>query len=165
MVFRRGGWLISMALLTLVGCAGRDYRTLPVAEQTLYRAYSQVMTGAQSQRYLALSTASERQAYAERIGVAQRLEALSPQEQDAVRGGVVFKGMSAEALKFVWGEPCRKEGSKANGRWYYEGPAFELPEVGWNCGSSESTFVEVQLTDGKLDWWAERIPTSPRRRP
>lgn len=163
-VRRHGGWLISIVLLMSVGCAGRDYRTLPVAEQTLYRAYSQVMTGAQSRQYLTRSTASERQAYAEEIGVAQRFEALSPEEQEAVLGGVVFKGMNAEALEFVWGPPCRSEGTKANGRWYYEGPAFALPEVGWNCGASESTFVEVQLADGKLEWWAERIRTTPLRK-
>jgi hypothetical protein len=168
MEFRRhGGWLISMALLMLVGCAGRDYRTLPVEEQQLYRAYSQVMTGAQSKQYLALSRASDRQAYAKEIGVAQRLEALSPQEQEAVRGGVVFNGMSAEALEFVWGTPCRREGPKTDERWYYEGPAFALPEVGWNCSSSDATFVEARLSDGKLDWWKERIRTRPgiRRRP
>ena len=158
----RYGWIVSGSLLVLVGCAGRDYRTLPLPEQELFRAYSQAMTGPQITTYLALDTSAERDAYVRDIGITQRLEALPDEEREAVFAGQVFTGMSAEALTFVWGTPCRTKGPASDAYWYYDGPAFRLPEVGWNC-SSQSRYVEVHLVDGKMQWWKERVPSRPMR--
>jgi hypothetical protein len=156
-------WLLSVALGLLVGCASQhDYKRLPTAEQELYRAYSQIMTAKQSRTYLDRSTATERAAYAKEIGVAQQLEALPPKEREAVLYGQVFRGMSEQALRLVWGKPCRQEGPASNQRWFYHGPAFSLAEVGWHCSAGD-TITEVELEHGKVQGWAERIPSIPRR--
>ncbi len=153
------GGLFSVTLIILAGCASQhSYQHLPTAEQELYRAYSQVMTRRQSQTYLSLSTAAEREAFAREIDVAQKLDALSPEERQAVLYGDVFKGMSGQALRFVWGDPCRKEGPPAHQKWYYHGPAFSLPRAGWNCSGDVDTITEVKLVHGRVEWWAERIP-------
>lgn len=159
--YRIGG-LLSVTWLILAGCASQhSYQHLPTAEQELYRAYSQVMTLKQSQTYLSLSTAAQRQAYAREVGVSQKLDALSPEERQAVLHGDVFKGMSGDALRFVWGDPCRKEGPPAYQTWYYHGPVFSLPGAGWNCSGGADTITEVTLVNGKVDGWIEHISERP----
>ena len=164
-VRHRIGELLSVTLIIFAGCTGQhSYQHLPTTEQELYRAYSQVMTPAQSKTYLSLSTVAEREAFARDIGVAQKLDALSPEERQAVLYGDVFKGMSGQALRFVWGDPCREEGPPAHRKWYYHGPVFSLPQAGWNCSGDVDTITEVQLVNGKVEWWAERIPQRRRGR-
>ena len=154
-----GNGLLSVTLILFAGCASQhSYQHLPTAEQELYRAYSQVMTHKQSQTYLSLSTAAEREAYAKEIGVAQKLEGLSSEERQAVLYGDVFKGMSGDALRFVWGNPCRQEGPDEYRKWYYYGPVFSLPHAGWNCSGNVDTITEVKLVNGSVEWWKERIP-------
>jgi hypothetical protein len=155
--------MLCVTLVLLAGCASQyDYKRLPTAEQELYRAYSQVMTNKQSRTYLGLSS-TERAVYAKEIGVAQQLEALPPEEREAVLYGHVFKGMSQQALLLVWGKPCRQEGPASGQRWYYDGPAFSLSEVGWHCTRGD-TLTEVLLKHGKVQGWAERVPDKPGRR-
>jgi len=65
------------------------------------------MTPAQTRTYLAKATAAERTAYLHDSGLAQRFEALDSPDREAVQYGFLRKGMSAEALRFVWGEPAQ----------------------------------------------------------
>jgi hypothetical protein len=156
--------MIIVPLVLLTACAGLDYQHLPTVEQELYRAYSQIMSSGQRRAFLALSTTAEREAFAKEIGIAQRFNALTPEEQQAARHGQAFKGMSDEALRFVWGDPCRERGPAAHQTWIYEGPVFSLPSPGWNCSSHVDTYTEVQLVNGKVQWWIERVPTGKGRR-
>ena len=156
-------WIIIMTLGLLTACASYDYQHLPTVEQELYRAYSQVMSNGQRRQFLALSTTAEREAFAKEIGVAQRFEALSPEEQEAALYAQVFKGMSGEALRFVWGDPCRADGPAAHQSWIYYSPIFSLPAPGWNCTPSGDRYTEVQLADGKVEWWVERVPREKNR--
>ena len=156
--------MLCVTLVLLAGCTSQyDYKRLPTAEQELYRAYSQVMTNKQSYTYLGLSSAAEHAVYAKEIGVAQQLEALPSEEREAVLYGHVFKGMSQQALLLVWGKPCRQEGPASDQRWYYDGPAFSLSEVGWHCTAGD-TLTTVQLTHGKVQWWKERVTDVKSRR-
>ena len=159
------GWVGILGLLVLVGCTNpyAYKKKLPVPEQPRYRAYSQVMTHEQSRKYLSLPTEAECDAYAREIGVAQKLEVLSPREREAVLSADVFKGMSEQALRLVWGDPCDKKGPSAHEKWRYEGPAYALPETGWNCSASD-TYTEVQLANGKVEWWKEHVRKTPLRR-
>ena len=159
-------WMIIVVPGFLTACTSYNYQHLPTVEQELYRAYSQVMSASQMRTFLALSTTAEREAFAKEIGVAQRFDALSPEERQAVLHGQAFKGMSGEALRFVWGDPCREKGPAAHQTWIYQGPVFSLPEPGWNCSPSGDRYTEVQLENGKVKWWVERVPErgSGRRR-
>ena len=85
-------WMIIIALVLHTACSSYNYQHLPTVEQELYRAYSQVMSHRQRRTFLALSTTAEREAFAKEIGVAQRFDALSPEEQQAVLYGQAFKG-------------------------------------------------------------------------
>ena len=62
------------------------------------------MTAAQTRAYLAKATTAERTAYLSEVGLAQRFQAFDPLDREAVRNGFPRAGMSAEALRFVWGD-------------------------------------------------------------
>ena len=98
-----------MLLSTIVVLTGCTYTTavqqLSLAEQAEFHTYKKVMTAAQARAYVAKASATERTAYVREIGLAQRFAALDPLDREAVQSGFPRVGMSAEALRFVWGEP------------------------------------------------------------
>jgi hypothetical protein len=101
-------WLGLLLCTTLVvtSCTYENaVSRLSPPEQAEFRLYRHVMTGTHIRTYLAQATATERTAYLHTIGLAQRFQALDPLDQDAVRSGFPCPGMSAEALRFLWGEP------------------------------------------------------------
>jgi hypothetical protein len=147
-------------LIALTGCASHydaAVRQLSPAEQAEFALYRPVMTGAQAQTYLAKTTAAARTAYLSEIGVAQRFERLTPQDQEAVRSGAPRVGMSADALRFVWGAPAETAGdARIYARWLYLGSSFghSAGYHPWNFGNR----VEVYLAHGKVFGWVETIP-------
>jgi hypothetical protein len=103
-----GSWT-ALVLSTLLGLTACTYdaalRHLSPTEQAEFALYHHRMTGRQEYIYLAKASAAERTAYLREIGLVQRFEALDPQDRAAVQAGWPRVGMSAEALRFVWGEP------------------------------------------------------------
>lgn len=155
-------------LCLFAGCAAQHaYTQLPAAEQERYRAYSRVMTSRQLRTYLDLPTPAARDAYARQVGAAQALESLSAADRAAVLGGYPFEGMSAEALRLLWGDPVSRRGPAFDERWFYFGDAFSLAEPGFHSRAQAGTVMEVALEDGKVQWWQERVPADPEewRRP
>jgi hypothetical protein len=151
-----------VSIFTLLsGCAYQAaVNRLSPDEQAEFRAYSKVMNARQTRTYLAKTTPAERSAYLQEIGTAQRFEALNAEDQASVLAGYIRKGMSAEAMRFLWGEPAYTAGYTGHyERWIYAGSAFDLTESG-NQFSHGGTRVEVHLTDGLVDWWFEGIPES-----
>src|SRR5437899_389021 len=114
------------ALVVLTGCTyDAAVQRLSLAEQSEFYTYRKVMTAAQEHTYLAKATAAERTAYLSEIGVAQRFQALDPLDRDAVKGGWPRVGMSAEALRFVWGDPYATDGdARRYAHWHYLGSSF-----------------------------------------
>jgi hypothetical protein len=94
------------AMVVLAGCTyDAAIRQLSLAEQSEFYTYKQVMTTAQERTNLTKATAAERTAYLSEIGLAQRFQTLDPLDREAVQNGYPRVGMSAEALRFVWGDP------------------------------------------------------------
>jgi hypothetical protein len=147
-------------LLTLAGCTYHAARQrLPPEEQAIFQVYNKVMTAGQARTYLSKATAAERAAYLEHLGLAQRFQALSPQDRETVLGGFPRQGMSAEALRFLWGAPYYMQGSaKHYARWYYLGSTFALATAGNDYGH-HGTMVDVSLVKGRVEWWLEFIPS------
>jgi hypothetical protein len=155
-------------LYLFVGCAApHAYTQLPAAEQERYRAYSRVMTSRQLRTYLELPTPAARDTYARQVGAAQALESLPTADREAVLNGYPFEGMSAEALRLLWGDPVSRRGPAFDERWFYFGDVFSLAEPGFHSRYQASTIMEVALADGKVQWWQERVPADPdeHRRP
>src|SRR5262249_15188468 len=111
--------------LLLAGCMyNYDAATsrLSPAEQAEFSIYRYVMTGAQTRTYLAKASAVERTAYLNEIGLAQRFQRLDPADREAVQSGAPRVGMSADALRFVWGDPADTAGdARRYARWHYMG--------------------------------------------
>jgi hypothetical protein len=151
--------LIGTTLL-LTGCTYNydvAVQQLSPAEQTEFATYRQIMTGAQARTYLAKATAAERTAYLSEIGLAQRFQRLDPQDREAVRSGAPSVGMSAEALRFVWGNPADTAGdARYYARWHYLGSSFgrSTSYHPWDT----SNRVEVYLANGKVLGWVDTIP-------
>jgi len=147
-------------LLVLTGCAATydpAVRPLSPAEQAEFSTYQQVMTAAQARTYLAKASAAERTAYLSAIGLAQRLQRLDPQDREAVQSGAPRVGMSAEALRFVWGDPADTAGDARHyARWHYLGSSFgrSTSYHPWET----SNRVEVYLANGKVLGWVDFIP-------
>src|SRR5205807_2023610 len=98
---------------------------LSPAEQGEFSTYRQVMTGAQTRTYLAKTSAAERTAYLREIGLIQRFQSFDPADRAAVESGAPRVGMSADALRFVWGDPYNTEGDpRRSARWQYLGGSF-----------------------------------------
>lgn len=148
-------------LVILGGCTYQAaLERLSPAERATFRAQSKLMNTAQAHTYLAKPTAAERAAYLEEIGSAQRFRALEPQDRQAVLGGYPREGMSAEALRFLWGEPYYTDGYTGHyEHWYYLGSAFSLADHGNHYGDA-GTRVEVYLVDGRVAWWLEFVPST-----
>ncbi len=145
----------------LSGCTyDAAVRQLSLAEQAEFHTYSKVMTAAQTRAYLAKATAAERTVYLSEVGLAQRFQALDPLDREAVQNGLPRAGMSAEALRFVWGDPYYTKGdARRYAHWYYLGSSFALGAYG-NQYNSFGTRVDVYLVDGKVVAWVDFSPST-----
>ena len=145
-------------LLLSSGCATyKAVQRLSPDEQTEFRVYRHLMNGGQTRTYLAKATAAERTAYLNEIGVAQKVAALDPKDRKAIRAGHIRKGMSAEALRVLWGEPHDEQGYAGHHEtWFYKGSVPDLNHHGKSY-SDVGTRVEVFLLDGKVSWWHENV--------
>ena len=147
-------------LLVLTSCTSTydlAVRQLSPAEQAEFSTYRQVMTGAQARTYLAKASAAERTAYLSEIGLAQRLQRLDALDREAVQSGAPRVGMSAEALRFVWGEPADTAGdARSYARWHYFGSSLgrSTHYHPWET----SNRVEVYLANGKVVGWVDTVP-------
>jgi hypothetical protein len=144
---------------TIVVLAGCTYdaalQRLSVAEQAEFHTYKKVMTTPQAHTYLAKASAAERAAYLRQIGLAQRFEALDPLDREAVQSGFPRVGMSAAALRFVWGDPYYTEGdARRSAHWHYLGSSLGLGASG-NQYNNFGSRVDVYLTDGKIVGWVD----------
>ena len=130
---------------------------LSPAEQAEFSTYRQVMTGAQARTYLAKASAAERTAYLSEIGLAQRFQRLDPQDRETVQSGAPRVGMSAEALRFVWGDPAETAGDARHySRWHYLGSSLGRSAHYHPWDSSNR--VEVYLADNKVLGWVDVLP-------
>jgi len=146
----------------IVVLAGCTYHTalqrLAPEEQTTFRTYRNVMSTRQAHTYLAKATAAERAAYLEEIGLTQRFQAMSLLDRETVLAGFPRRGMSAEALRFLWGKPHFTEGPSGRyERWQYLGSAFSLVENG-NSYTQRGTIMTVYLENGQVEGWLETVP-------
>jgi hypothetical protein len=148
------------AMLVLASCAQQlALHHLTPTEQQEFRAYSKVMTAKQTRTYLAQETPAARSAYLTEIGATQRFQALTAQDQASVLNGFIRKGMEAEALHFLWGDPYYTEGRPGQfENWVYLGSSASLAETGNNSNSFDSR-VQVMLVDGHVNDWMDFIPT------
>jgi len=157
-VLRCAGVMVAMVVLS--GCTYEAaVQQLPPPERTAFRTYRRVMTGGQVRNYLAKQTPAERSAYLAAIGVTQRFQALEPQDREAVLANQPpAKGMSADALRFLWGQPAYTKGHIGHYEyWYYLGPFMELARYG-NMYSKAGVQVEVYVVAGRVDSWLEFAP-------
>ena len=150
-------------IVMLTGCTSHARgRLLSPAEQAEFAIYRKVMTPAQTRTYLAKATAAERTAYLQESGLTQRFQALDPPDREAVQHGFLRKGMSADALRFVWGEPATMQGDvRRAAQWHYVGTLHTLTSYG-NQYYDTSHGVDVYLADGKVVTWSETFPDAPR---
>jgi hypothetical protein len=136
---------------------------LPPPEQAEFRAYRNVMSASQAWTYLGKASPAERQAYAREIGVAQRLQALDPQDREAVLLGYPRQGMSAEALMFLWGDPAYKRGDARHyAQWHYSGSPMSLTVRG-SDPYVRGNRVMVELVDGHVTSWVDYVPTDDEK--
>ncbi len=150
-------------IMMLTGCASHARgQQLSPAEQAEFAIYRKVMTPAQTRTYLAQATAAERTAYLQESGLAQRFQALEPRDREAVQHGFLREGMSAEALRFVWGEPASMQGDAQHAaQWHYVGALYTLTAYS-NQYYDTSYGVDVYLADGKVVTWSEIFPNALR---
>jgi len=144
---------IVSAIVVLTSYApGATHPGLGPAEETEFHTYLKVMTAAQARAYLAKANAAVRTAYLRTLGLVQRFEALDSQDREAILTGRQPRvGMSAEALRFLWGEPEYTTGLPAqSAHWYYRGSSFTLADRGNDSGSM---LTDVYLTDGRVAGW------------
>jgi hypothetical protein len=160
---RVGAWIALMlsALLGLTACTYEAaLRRLSPAEQAEFALYHHRMTGRQQQAYLGKVSAAERTAYLSEIGLAQRFQALAPQDRATVLSGWPRVGMSAEALLFLWGEPYDTEGdARRSAHWHYLGSSFARGASNnprWGFGNR----VDVYIVAGKVVGWVDVAPTT-----
>jgi hypothetical protein len=156
-------WLGLLLCTTLVvpGCTYETaVRRLSPPEQAEFRLYRPVMTRTHIRTYLAQATAAERTAYLHTIGLAQRFQALDLADQEAVRSGFPRRGMSAEALRFLWGEPYYTAGHAQHAaHWYYLGSSLGLATSGNQYGRIGQQ-VDVYLVDGRVVGWVDFAPST-----
>lgn len=152
---------VMVALTFLTGCAyDRAVNNLSPDEQQAFRAYRKVMYGSQARTYLSKPSAAERSAYLREIGVQQRFEALDAQDRESILNGYIRKGMSADALLFLWGSPQYTSGATGEWEyWVYRGYASDLFDHG-NQYSDAGSQVRVYLVDGHVEWWTQEVPES-----
>ena len=147
------------ALVALTSCTYSALQRLPLQEQAQLAIYRKVMTPAQLRTYLAKGNTAERTAYLSESGLVQRFEALDPLDRDAVRNGFPRDSMSAEALRFVWGDPYYTAGNANRyAHWFYLGSSLSLAEDG-NQYRNFGNRVDVYLVDGHIVGWVDFTPT------
>jgi hypothetical protein len=130
---------------------------LAPAEQAEFRAYQKIMTAPQAHTYLAKATAAERTAYAHELGLAQRLQALAAPDREAVLAGYSRKGMSTEAMRFLWGEPYPQQGyTNHYEHWYYLGSSLSPPSA-----TSPITLAPGWMPTSRRDGWSGGWISSP----
>jgi hypothetical protein len=155
--------LISVLMGTIVVLTGCTYNAaiqrLSLTEQSELYTYRHVMTTAQTRAYLAKATATERTAYLSEIGLAQRFQSLDPEDRATVLSGSPRPGMSAEALRFVWGDPYYTDGdARRYAHWHYLGSSFgrgAYRNSPWSFGSR----VDVYLVAGRVVGWVDVAPS------
>ena len=159
----RGCWagVLLGTLVMLTGCAyDATVRQLSLAEQVEWHLYKHVMTPAQARAYLAKAHAAARTAYLREVGLAQRFEALEPLDRAAVQSGFPRVGMSAEALRFVWGEPYYTEGdARRSAHWHYRGSSLALGASG-NRHHQFGSQVDVYLVASRIMGWVDYAPST-----
>ncbi len=157
--YRLLGVMAVFAVLT--GCAyHKAVKNLSPEEQNTFRTYRKVINRSQALTYLAKPNAAERQTYLREIGALQRFEALDSQDQESILNGYIRKGMSAEALNFLWGPPRYTSGNTGEWEyWVYNGQIDDLLAYG-NRSSVAGTSVKVYLVDNQVEWWFEGVPES-----
>jgi hypothetical protein len=148
-------------MVVLTGCTyDAAIQRLSLAEQSEFYTYRHVMTPAQERAYLAKATAAERTAYLSEIGLAQRFQALDPQDRQTVLSGLPRPGMSAEALRFIWGEPYYTSGdARRYAHWYYLGSSFGRGHSIYPLGGFGNR-VDVYLVAGKVVGWVDAAPST-----
>jgi hypothetical protein len=154
------GWVgVLGAIMVLTGCTynyDAAVRQLSLPEQAEFHTYRKVMTAAQTRTYLAKTSAAERTAYLQGIGLVQRFQRLDPIDRETVQSGFPRVGMSAEALRFVWGEPEYTAGdARRSAHWYYLGSSLALGEYGNRYSNSGGSRVDVYLVQGKVVGWVD----------
>ena len=148
-----GPWaaVLLVALLGLTACTyDAALRQLSPSEQAEFALW-------QEHTYLAKASAAARTAYLRELGLVQRFQALAPVDQEAVRSGWPRVGMSAEALRFVWGEPYDTAGdARRSAHWHYLGSSLGRHPAGnprWGFGNR----VDVYLEAGKVVGWVDAV--------
>jgi hypothetical protein len=151
---------MASVIILIAGCTYQAaIRNLPPTEQQEFRAYSKVMTARQVRTYLARETAAARAAYLDEIGVTQRFQVLTAQDRASVLAGHIRKGMSTEALYFLWGKPYDTTGRSGHYEyWFYLGSSMALAETG-NQHNNWGNQVQVLLVDGQVNDWMDFVPT------
>jgi hypothetical protein len=159
----RWGWarVFLGTLVILTGCAyDATMRQLSLAEQAEWHLYKNVMTPAQARAYVAQASAAARTAFLRQVGLTQRFEALDPLDRAAVQSGFPRVGMSAEALRFVWGEPDYTDGdARRSAHWHYRGSSLALGAAG-HQPSTVGSRVDVYLVAGKIMGWVDYAPST-----
>jgi len=152
-------WLVGV-IMAITSCMyDAAVRRLAPTEQAEFRAYSKIITAAQARTYLAKATAAERAAYARELGIAQRSQALAPQDREAVLAGYPRQGMSTEAMRFLWGEPYTQEGHTNHYEyWHYLGSSLSLTTYG-RLHQNFGTRVDVYFVEGRVAWWVDFVPS------
>ena len=147
-------------IVILTGCTSdAAIQRLSLAEQSEFYTYRRVMTPTQERTYLAKATAAERTAYLSEVGLAQRVQALDPQDRDTVLSGSPRPGMSAEALLFVWGEPYYTAGdARRSAHWHYLGSSFARGFSIYPRGGFGNR-VDVYIVAGKVVGWVDAAPS------
>lgn len=143
-------------MIVLAGCTyDAAIQRLSSAEQAEFALYRPVMTTGQIHTYVAQPTAAARTAYLQELGLVQRFQALTPLDQAAIRSGIPRVGMSADALRFLWGEPYTTAGdARRYARWHYLGSSLNRSPSGyhpWDAGNR----VEVYLVAGQVAGWVD----------
>lgn len=156
MVSPRVLWSFLLVWWVVTGCATPGvHPPFTPDEQSLHRIYSHIMTHDHMRTYRTFPTAEARARFAREVGAAQELAFLSAQEQESVRQGFAFVGMSRKAVRLLWGMPCREKGPPVDERWCYYGDALSLSGVGHHCTPTH-TVTQVVFAHDKLQWWRER---------
>lgn len=151
--FFRYSALVSAIVVLTSYVPGATHPGLSPPEETEFHTYTQVMTPAQARTYLSKANATERTAYLRTLGLVQRFEALNSQDRETIQvGKFPWVGMSAAALRFLWGEPAYTTGDPMqSAHWYYLGSSFSLVAGGSNYG--EGMLTDVYVTDGRVAGW------------
>jgi hypothetical protein len=163
------GWVgvLLGTIMVLTGCIynyDAAVRQLSPPEQAEFHIYRKIMTGVQAHTYLAKTSAAERTAYLQKIGLVQRFQRLDPVDRETVQNGFPRVGMSAEALLFVWGEPEYWAGdARRSAHWYYLGSSLALGEYGNRYSNSGGSRVDVYLVDGKVKGWIDGPKTNDEK--